>query len=387
MIEKIKKKRLKQITHKFLIRNLVVCILAMNIPILKTFAQTEGLDQNSQQFITLFDASGQEWSGCYRIPSLIAASNGDLICAVDERVPSCQDLRGNPDINIVSRRSTDNGNTWSKITTVVDYPPGKSASDPSMIVDKETGTIFLFFNFMDLDNAKNVYRLMVMESTDNGISWGAPEDITIQITKPEWKNNFMFVTSGRGIQTRSGKLVHTLVNLEQGLHLFVSDDHGDSWHLLETPVRPSDESRVVERSDGSWMINSRVNNYGARYIHRSSDQGKTWTSRPDSNLSDPGCNAGLVRLTINQDGLEKDCLLFSNANSANERKNLTLSISYDDGQSWPVKKTVYPGSAAYSSLTVLLNGEVGLLFEKDEYSEIVFVRFPGEWLVPGNEKR
>ena len=127
---------------------------------------------------------------CYRIPSLVTAPNGDLIAAIDERVPSCGDLKWNRDINIVIRRSSDNGNNWTEIETIIDYPDGRSASDPSMIVDRMTGKVFLFYNYMDLDHEKDVYYLHVMTSTDNGKSWSEPIDITGQISKTEWNGCF-----------------------------------------------------------------------------------------------------------------------------------------------------------------------------------------------------
>ncbi len=102
----------------------------------------------------LFNTSMNQEISCYRIPALVTATNGDLVVAIDERVPSCQDLRGSDDINIVIRRSQDNGKSWSEIENIVDFPLGKSASDPSMIVDQVTGEIFLFYNFMDLENEK-----------------------------------------------------------------------------------------------------------------------------------------------------------------------------------------------------------------------------------------
>src|SRR5690606_19141517 len=80
----------------------------------------------------LFVAADQPGVECYRIPSLITAPNGDVIAAIDERVPGCADLRGSRDINIVVRRSTDHGDSWSDIETVVDFRDGRSASDPSM---------------------------------------------------------------------------------------------------------------------------------------------------------------------------------------------------------------------------------------------------------------
>ena len=335
--------------------------------------------------IPLFDKASHPGVACFRIPALVTAPNGDLIAAVDERVPSCDDLRGNKDINIVIRRSQDNGTTWSNIETVVDYPFGQSTSDPSMIVDHITGSVFLFFNFMDLDKANGDYCLRVMESHDNGKSWGAPRDITTQITKPGWQHDFMFITSGRGIQTASGKLLHTLVNMDKGLFVFGSDDHGKSWFLLNMPIKPGDESKLVELADGRWMINSRVNGAGFRYVHTTSDDGNTWQTQPDSSLIDPGCNASIIRYT-SKGAADKKLLLFSNANSNDERKNLTVRVSYDDGKHWPEQKTIDAGSAAYSSLTILDNGDIGLLYEKDDYQEIAFVRFTLDWLADGRDQ-
>jgi sialidase-1 len=96
------------------------------------------------EFVDLFDNSMNSEVFCYRIPSLVTTTNGTLIAAIDERNNSCGDLKWNRDINIVIRKSFDDGKTWTKIEKIVDYPLGKSASDPSMIVDKKTNEIFLF---------------------------------------------------------------------------------------------------------------------------------------------------------------------------------------------------------------------------------------------------
>ncbi|MDX1285193.1 MAG: sialidase family protein, partial [Draconibacterium sp.] len=246
------------------------------------FKIAEGITTN----VDLFNTSMNPNVSCYRIPAIVTAPNGDLVVAIDERVPSCRDLKWSGDINIVIRRSSDNGKTWSDIEKIVDYPMGKSASDPSMIVDEITGEIFLFYNFMDLDKERDVYYLHVMKSDDNGLTWSKPEDITSQIAKPEWHKDFKFITSGRGIQTSKGKLLHCMVNLDSGMHLFGSDDHGKTWHLIDTPIEPANESKVVELSDGSWMINSRVQGKGMRWVHNSNDEGKTWKSKPAKKLID-----------------------------------------------------------------------------------------------------
>ncbi len=333
--------------------------------------------------LDLFSSTNNPNISCYRIPALATASNGDLIAAIDERVPSCGDLKWSKDINIVIRRSTDNGKTWSPIEKIVDFPLGKSASDPSMIVDNITKEIFLFYNFMDLDNEKDVYYLHVTKSKDNGKTWSQPEDITPQITKQEWHNDFKFITSGRGIQTKSGTLLHCMVNLDNGLRVFGSNDHGNTWFFKDTPLFPADESKIVELADGSWMVNSRSNNTGIRHIHISQDEGNSWKTSGEPLLIDPGCNASIIRFTDKADGYNKNRLLFSNAKSDKDRVNLTVRISYDEGQTWSEGKTIYEGESAYSSMTILDNGDIGLFFEKDDHTENAFVSFSLNWLTDG----
>ncbi|MBK7980919.1 MAG: exo-alpha-sialidase [Ignavibacteriae bacterium] len=350
--------------------NFYLLIILLVIIKIQIFSQSH--ENNSNKFISLFSSEDSSQISCYRIPAIITAQNGDLIAAIDERVESCKDLNSNKDINIVIRKSFDNGNTWTQIERIVDYPFGQSASDPSFILDKITGEIFLFFNYMDLENENGIYYHKFVSSNDNGSSWSLPKDISSFIIKKENRKDFQFITSGNGIQTSSGQLLHTLVNLNKGLFIFGSNDHGKTWFIIDTPLNPADESKIIELNDGSWMVNSRVNNFGKRFIHISKDEGKTWQSYADSNLIDPGCNASLISAKYN--GI--DILLFSNVKSKDSRKNMSISVSYDNGKTWSLVKTIYAGSAAYSSMTVLKNGDIGLFFEKDDYTNNVFVKFP-----------
>lgn len=336
--------------------------------------------RDTLKYISLFNTSINPGAACYRIPSLITASNGDLIAAIDERVPSCGDLKYNRNINIVIRRSTDNGVTWLPAEKIIDYPDGESASDPSMVMDKSSGEIFLFFNYMNLDTAKDIYYFRYISSRDNGKSWSAPKDITSSLSLPGWEKDFKFITSGRGIYTSEDIILHTIVNLQKGVFLFGSRDGGKSWSVTDTKLKPADESQITELSDGSWMVNSRVNGAGLRYIHISRDNGKSWQTYPDSLLPDPGCNAALISCSFKTINRGKNILLFSNAGSSSKRENLTVRISYDDGKSWSTGKIIYPGSAAYSSMSVLKDGSIGLFFEKDNYTDNIFVKFNAEWL-------
>lgn len=91
---------------------------------------------------------GMNGSENYRIPSLIRTQKGTLIAAADDRRDKDGD---NPNhINKVIRRSTDNGDTWEAIETIVEFPgyssDGAAGCDPAMVEDKETGTIWMIYN-------------------------------------------------------------------------------------------------------------------------------------------------------------------------------------------------------------------------------------------------
>lgn len=62
----------------------------------------------------------------------------------------------------------------------------------------------------------------------------------------------------------------------------------------------------------------------------------------------------------------------SSAFSPAARQNLTLHSSRDDGRTWQPVVSVYPGSAAYSSLVADGPSAVALAFERDNYGHISF---------------
>ncbi|MFK8115308.1 MAG: exo-alpha-sialidase, partial [Rubripirellula sp.] len=200
---------------------------------------------------------------------------------------------------------------------------------------------------------------------------------------PELKDAFKFVTSGRGIQSRDGTLIHNYVVVGTGATLFGSRDHGQSWEPMGS-VSPGDESKVVQLGDGSLMVNSRYQP-GMRFEHRSVDAGKTWSSRKFA-LPDPRCNASILQYTSKRDGFAKDRLVFCNANSNQGRKNLSVRISYDQGESWSAAKVLDSGPAAYSEITVLQDGSFGVLYEPG-YKEIRFARFTLDALTDGKDTR
>lgn len=332
------------------------------IPTLALYAL--GLAQKKQ---VLFTNKNQDKVSCYRIPSIVKAPNGDLVAVVDERHNSCGDLIYNRNINLAQRISTDGGETWSEPKTIIDFPDGKSASDPSMIVDKKTKEIFMFYNYMDHDIPDKEFRFHFLKSNDNGRTWSEPTDITDQITPTEWKKDFKFITSGRGIQTKKGWLLNTIVRLKDGVYVFGSKDHGKTWFRTPAVAKNADETHVVETRRGKWMLNARVQKLGHRKIFTSDDYGNSWTEYIDEELIDPACNASTLAFGKR--------LLFSNLHSQKNRVNLGVKASKDRGKTWRFIKTINSGSSAYSVLTSITRKEYGILYEADDYKDIIFETF------------
>ncbi len=327
---------------------------------------------------TLFE-SGTNNTHTFRIPAIITAMNGDLIAACDARRKSAADLKPQRTIDIVFRRSTDNGKTWTPIELLEKIDDG-GCSDPSLLLDSTTGHLFCFYNYMVRDLNNHEFRFFVQKSIDHGTTWGEARDITLQVAGLELKDRFKFVTSGRGIQTRDGMLLHNFVRVGSGVTLFASRDHGEHWEPYGD-LKPGDESKVVQLHDDSLLVHSRFEP-GRRYVHRSTDGVRSWQSKPDATLPDPRCNACILQYTSQRDGFEKNRLIFCNAASNTERKNLTVRISYDGGETWSAGKVIEQGAAAYSEITVLKDGSLGVLFEPG-YSEIRFVRFTLQALTGG----
>ena len=335
----------------------------------------------------------------YRIPALCTAPNGDLVAACDARTNHGGDLCFHQPINISIRRSKDGGKTWTdpKNSWTWEWKQGGSrwsGSDPSFVVDAQEKKIFLFYNVWEwqqveanaraagdknLQNRSHgVYRFFVQESSDNGATWTKPREISKDIAIEGWpcgseegKGGFIFISSGSGIQTKDGTLLHTIVHVNDGNALFGSDDHGKTWKPFGKPVKNGDECKVVELSDGAWMINSRWRG-GGRQIHVSKDRGMTWQSRYDKSLEDPQCNAQIMRYG--------KFLLFTNCKSPNRRALLHIRASLDDGQTWTEGVRLLPPDgpegSGYSDMTILPNGDIGVLYEGPNYATIKFVTIP-----------
>lgn len=320
--------------------------------------------------------------GCYRIPSLITAQDGTLVAVADRRMNSCGDLKYNDDIDIVARRSTDGGKTWSEIQTIVDFPKGESASDASMVLNKLTGEIILFYNYMDLKKEKGIFKQHYVISQDNGRTWSKSYDLTNQIAPENSYKDFKFITSGRATQAQNGIIYQTLVDLQKGVYVFNSKNNGISWQLFAGPIQPANETNIVALSNGNILLNARVTGLGSRKIYEISPYGKLLRDKEMKSLPDPACNAAILDYKVGKHNL----LIFSNANNSKKRENMTIKYSTDNGKTWSQGKVLNPNFSAYSCLAQLENNDLGILYEINDYGDIAFSYLPIDWVLEQSVK-
>lgn len=353
------------------------------------------------QHTTLF-RPGEYGSKYYRIPALVTTTQGTLLAVADRRIESQGDLPNA--IDLVLRRSTDNGATWSEPITIARHTEETGYGDAAVVVDRTTGEVIcIFASGCGLWNstAEHPIDIEVARSSDDGVTWSAPKRITPQIYGPECPAPAvdslagLFAASGRALQLADGGLLFVVAAHRTGdqwppLRNYVcrSDDGGHTWHLLPAEASHSgDESKIIERADGSWLMSIRNPEKGYRRYALSHDKGASWSKvREWKDLPDPACNGDLLRYSLRSEGARRDRMLHSIPADTAERRNVSVALSYDEGKSWPVRKTVWAEPAGYSSLTRLADGSIGLLTEVGDWDtgfEIRFTRLTMEWLTDG----
>jgi len=338
----------------------------------------------------------------YRIPALLTTRDGTVLAFCEGRKGGGGDS-GN--IDLLLKRSTDAGKTWSPQQIVWDDGPN-TCGNPCPVQDRQTGTIWLLLTWnhgRDREGAimknegRDTRRVFVTHSTDEGLTWSPPREITETTKRPHWR--WYATGPGVGIQLEKGpsegRLVvpcdHSLVSPEDptgyNSHVIYSDDHGQTWQLGGAITPAVNECQVVELTDGTLMMNMR--NYDrsqtTRAVATSTDGGLTWSEvRHDPTLVEPICQASFLRYT-EQPGGDRNRLLFANPGHGQrgQRRDLTVRLSYDEGRTWPIRRLLWPGPAAYCCLGVLPDGQLACFLEggkKTPYERIVFARFSRQWL-------
>lgn len=344
--------------------------------------------------------SGQDGYHTYRIPALIVTQRGTVLAFCEGRMGGRSDS-GN--IDLLLKRSTDEGTTWSRQQTVWDDGPN-TCGNPCPVVDRETGTVWLLMTHnLGIDpeskivdgTSKGTRTVWVTHSTDDGLSWTDPIEITSSVKKPDW--SWYATGPGVGIQLQraphTGRMLipcdHKTLGDTVGYysHVIYSDDGGRTWELGGSTDDGVNECQVIEKSDGTLLLNmrcSRNNQTGKRGIATSGDGGMTWSAlRYDETLIEPRCQGSLLRYTWGKK-LGENRILFSNPDSA-KREKMTVRLSYDEGTTWPVSRLIHGGSSAYSCLSAIPGGPILCLYERDNYGKITLARFTLAWLTRGGD--
>lgn len=343
----------------------------------------------------------------YRIPGVVVTSKGTLLAYCEARRNSHSDWG---EIEVHLRRSTDGGKTWepalhiAHLTERIEGNPRKkneagsreqTVNNPVAILDQEHGRIHFLY-------CVNYARCFAMHSNDDGLTWSKPEEITeiFEGFRKHYDWRVIATGPGHGIQTQAGRLVVPiwLAYGKEGDHspsacgTIYSEDGGKTWQAGEIAVpnegdfHNPNESLLTELPDGRvMMITRNVSKPNRKLVTLSKDGISNW-SQPKfhEQLLEPVCMASIAWHAGGE------MLLFSNPHTVGldsqgqeqpggrgKRKNLSIKVSSDLGETWATSKTLEAGPSAYSDLAVLPDGTVVCLYEGDK--TITCARFNLAW--------
>jgi len=380
------------------------------------------------QQLDLFKVGDDPAYQLYHIPGVVVTAKGTVLawCEARKRAAGVSDW---DDIRILLRRSTDDGKTWSAPKSIADVP-GPKVKNPFAMRMKNVDPKDVTYNNPVLiagrDGAVHMVfcleymRCFYQRSTDDGVSWSAPVEITAAFEKFKSAYDWKVLATGpnHGIQLRSGRLL-VPVWLSTGTGgnahrpsvtaTIYSDDSGKSWHAgdiavpnTEAWINPN-ETVALELADGRVMLNVRNESKTHRRLVTISKDGATGWSTPkfDDALLEPICMAGLIRYSTEATG-GRNRILFSNPHNLEradgkaepgknrDRKNVSVKLSYDEGKTWAVNKTVEAGWSAYSDLAVTKAGTILCFHGRGEKANfagdrLTLTRFNLEWLTDGKD--
>ena len=330
--------------------------------------------------------SGEGGYHTYRIPAAILGPKGILLAFCEGRKKGTSD---SGDIDLLLRRSLDGGETWLPVQVVWDDGPN-TIGNPCPVIDRSTGAVWLPLtrnlgedteDEIMTGKSRGSREVWITRSGDDGATWSKPVEITRSVKAPDW--TWYATGPGWGIQLRTGRLLIPCDHAVKGTgmrrsHVIWSDDQGSTWKMGGALADLTNECQVVERSDGSLLLNMRsYHGKSRRATATSRDGGLGWSDVDfDEALIEPVCQASLIRLEPG------GAVLFSNPAST-RRERMTVRLSRDEGKTWKSSRVIHDGPAAYSSLTPLPGGRIGCLYERGSakpYEMIVLARFTLEWL-------
>ena len=326
------------------------------------------------QLTTLFTA-GSGGYAAYRIPVIAATADGTLLTVCEARRDGIGDWAA---IDLLLRRSTDHGATWSAPVILARAgDPGTALAHNAVLIPGAGHAVHLLY-------CTGYNRCFHRRSDDDGATFAAPVELTAAFTalQQDFAWNVIATGPGHGLRLRGGRLVVPCW-LSSGGHRhrpsvvtsLVSDDDGTTWRcgaiLPQTVLNPS-ETVAVELADGTVQFNLRNEApEHRRVVSRSPDGASGWSAlTPDPALLEPVCMAGLVRL--DEGGghgriafANPDCLTWKDGKPgfARERRNLTIRLSADETRTWTQARVIEPGATGYCDLAAEPGGVVWCIYE------------------------
>ncbi len=316
----------------------------------------------------------------YRIPGLIATHNDTLLAYFEARM-SGSDWA---DMDIILLRSVDGGETFSEPLVLADgATEGKTVNNPVMVQGVDGVIHFLYcveYGVGELGG--DVFH---RQSRDDGKTWSAPVSL-YNSTMPDYHNAFA-LGPGHGICLEDGTLLVPvwLVPKSAGealtshhpaeVRVFFSRDKGQSWQLSDKipqgRLKDPNETTAAELPDGGVMLNIRYK-AGNRAVSYGGKDIIEWTTmKAEKALIDPCCFGSSLKYTAT-DG--RRLILFVNCEDRHRRRKLTLKGSPDGGKTWPLRRRITDGEAAYADLCADSGGRIYLMYETDGYQRVVLVR-------------
>lgn len=337
-----------------------------------------------------------------RIPGIVVTGTGTVLGYCEARTQTSDWAV----MDILMRRSTDGGETWSDAVLLADgISTDQTYNNPVMIAEPGSDTVHLLF-------CREYHQVFYQKSRDGGLTWTTPVNITAAMKESAYNWKVVATGPGHGIALENGRLLVPVwmangaddrSHNNTAVTTLYSDDSGMNWTVGElvsyhemplpesgTILSNPNETQLVQLSDGSVMVNSKAGYFSSedptlkrgRAVSVSPDGIQAWTTPAiDPALVDSGCFAGLVRYPGINEETGTDGILFVNPNSSVSREHLTLRLSTDNGKTWPHSKLIQLGGSAYADIAVGPDRTIYILYEKGPYNHLTLARFTLDWLL------
>ena len=364
------------------------CLLALLLA-LAALAAASGM--SPLKHVDVF-VSGKDGYTGYRIPAVETASDGSLLAFAEARKHNLSDPGGKgQEIDLVLKRSTDGGATWSPMKVIEHSGEFWSSANPATVVDRQNGRVWVFYLRCKpgrgthaarpgTDDVANLARY----SDDSGVTWSEPIDQT-NVARNMADGQWRITVPGPGgaIQDRKGRLIVPMWRFAPwSVFAMFSADHGRTWQRgAQVPgEQGADEDQLVELANGQILLDIRQHGGPNRWMATSSDGGRTWSAPRPGQPVTPVCCA-IERYTSKSAGNNRNRILWTGPKGPGRNK-LIVRTSYDEGHTFINERLISDEPAAYSDLTILKDKSAGVLWERGNYRFITFTRLDREFLEP-----